>query len=155
MRKIDIRAAFLQAKPLDRDVFMRPPKDIRKDGVIWRLKKPPYGLNDASRKFWLRVKNIFKEMGLRKLSGDEAVYYKLDEEGNLEGMVSTHVDDFDLAGRKKFVEMVTEEISRILDVSTVECDCFRFTGIKTISIHITVSLIHKIHSTLLITHIYF
>ena len=57
------------------------------------------------------------------------MYYKLDEEGNLEGMVSTHVDDFDLAGRKKFVEMVTKEISRVLDVSTVESDCFRFTGI--------------------------
>ena len=56
---------------------MRPPKDIRKDGVIWKLKKPLYGLNDALRKFWLRVKNIFKEMELRKLSGDEAVYYKL------------------------------------------------------------------------------
>ena len=31
--------------------------------------------------------------------------YKLNEEGDLEGRVSTHVDDFDLAGRKKFVEM--------------------------------------------------
>ena len=88
-----------------------------------------YGLNDASRKFWLRVKRIFKELGLRKLDGDEAVYYKLNEEGNLAGMVSTHVDDFDLAGRKKFVEMITKEISRVLDVSTVESDCFRFTGI--------------------------
>ena len=43
--------------------------------------------------------------------------------------MSTHVDDFDVAGRKKFVEMLTKEISRVLDVSTVESDCFRFTGI--------------------------
>ena len=66
---------------------------------------------------------------MRKLDGDEAVYYKLNEEGNLAGMVSTHVDDFDVAGRKKFVEMLTKEISKVLDVSTVESDCFRFTGI--------------------------
>ena len=65
-------------------------------------------------------------MGLRKLDGDE--YYKLCKEQNLEGMVSTHVDDFDVAGRKKFVEMLTKEISKVLDVSTVESDCFRFTG---------------------------
>ena len=77
----------------------------------------------------VKSENIFKELGLRKLDGDEAVYYKLNEEGDLEGMVSTHVDDFDLAGRKKFVEMITKEISRVLDVSTVESDCFRFTGI--------------------------
>ena len=86
LRSIDIRAAFLQAKCFNREVYMEPPKDVKKEGKIWKLKKPLYGLNDASRKFWLRVKNIFKELGLRKLSGDEAVYFKLDEEGNLEGM---------------------------------------------------------------------
>ena len=56
LRSIDIRAAFLQARELDRDVFLMPPKDIRKEGYVWKLKKPLYGLNDASRKFWLRVK---------------------------------------------------------------------------------------------------
>jgi len=98
LREIDIRAAFLQAKQIDRDVFLKPLKDIRKEKIIWKLKKPLYGLNDASRKFWFREKSIFKELGLRKLDEDEAVYYKLDEEGNLEGMVSTYVDEFDVAG---------------------------------------------------------
>ena len=129
LRKIDIRAAFLQAKQLDRDVFLKPPKDIKKEKIIWKLKKPLYGLNDASRKFWLRVKSIFKELGLRKLDGNEAVYYKLDEEGHLEEMLSTHVDDIDVPGLKKFVEMLTREISKVLNVSRVESDCFRFIGI--------------------------
>ena len=75
------------------------------------------------------MKAIFKELGLRKSDEDEAVYYKLSKEGNLEGMVSTHVDDFDVAGRKKFVEMLTKEISKVLEVSIVESDCFRFSGI--------------------------
>jgi len=66
---------------------------------------------------------------LRKLDGDEAVYYMINEKGDLEGIVSTHVDDFNLGGRKQFVEMITEWISRVLDVSTVESDCFLFTGI--------------------------
>ena len=77
----------------------------------------------------LRVKKIFKEIGLRKLDGDEAVYYMINEKGDLEGMVSTHVDDFDLAGKARFVDKVTEEIGKALDVSTVESDCFHFTGI--------------------------
>ena len=34
LRKIDIRAAFLEAKQLDREVFMQPPKDIKKEGYI-------------------------------------------------------------------------------------------------------------------------
>ena len=51
------------------------------------------------------------------------------KKNKLEGMISTHVDDFDLAGNMKFVEMVTEEIGKGLDVSTVESDSFRVTGI--------------------------
>ena len=40
LASVDIRAAFLQSKVLDREVFMKPPDDIRKTEVIWRLKKP-------------------------------------------------------------------------------------------------------------------
>ena len=65
LRKIDIRAAFLQAKQLDREVFLQPPKDIKREGYVWKFKKPLYGLNDALWKFWLRVKKIFNEIGLK------------------------------------------------------------------------------------------
>merc|ERR1712115_116660 len=51
---MDIRAAFLQAKTLYREVFVRPPKDQEKEGVIWKLLKPLYGLDDTSRKFYLK-----------------------------------------------------------------------------------------------------
>merc|ERR1712002_1035871 len=53
---IDIRAAFLQAKTLDREVYVKPPKDQEKEGIIWKLLKPLYGLDDASRKFYLKVR---------------------------------------------------------------------------------------------------
>ena len=52
LRSIDIRAEFLQAKALDREVYLEPPKDIKNEGKIWRLKKPVYGLIDAFRQFW-------------------------------------------------------------------------------------------------------
>ena len=39
---MDIRLTFLQAKKLDREVFVRPPDDIRKEGVIWKLLKLLY-----------------------------------------------------------------------------------------------------------------
>ena len=56
LRSIDIRGAFLQAKVLDREVYLEPPKDVKKVGIILKLKKPLYGLNDVSRKFWLKGK---------------------------------------------------------------------------------------------------
>ena len=69
---LDIRAAFLQAKDLDRTVYIEPPKDVRKDGVVWKLLKPLYGLDDASRKFWLRIKEIFGKLGMKVMEGDQA-----------------------------------------------------------------------------------
>ena len=43
------------------------------------------------------------ESKLRILDGDEAFFFRHDEKGNLEGMVSSHVDDFILAGSDKFL----------------------------------------------------
>ena len=44
-------------------------------------------------------------------------------------MVSTCVDDFDLTATKSFVERVTQKVSANLDVSKVEYNRFRYTGI--------------------------
>ena len=125
---VGIRVAFLQSRTLDRDVFMLPPPDIRNQGIIWRLKKVLYGLDDASRKFWLRFKEVLKEIGLKVMEGDEAFYY-LHQNGEFMGAVITHVDDFTLAGTKDFIKEVLETVGKELTVSKIERDRFRYTGI--------------------------
>ena len=125
---MDITGAFLQAEELDREVYVKPPKDIRKDGILWRLKKPLYGLDDSSRKFYIRVKKMFIDLGLEVLEGDAAYFYMM-KEGKLYGQISTHVDDFNMAGEKTFIEEMVEKISSQLKVSKVEHGQFRFTGI--------------------------
>ena len=72
----DIRAAFLQSKELKREVFLIPSKDTMKQGMLWKLKKPIYGLNDASRHFWLCVKEVFNQEKLKTLYGDAPFDYK-------------------------------------------------------------------------------
>merc|ERR1712074_471854 len=47
----------------------------------------------------------------------------------LVGLLSTHVDDFSLAGTAEFLDTVTKEVKRTLDISKVEDGRFRFTGI--------------------------
>ena len=126
---MDIRAAFLQAKKLDREVYVRPPDDIKKEGKIWKLLKPLYGLDDASRKFYLKVKETLKELGLKTLPGDDAFYYE-NRDGNLLGVNLSHVDDFTIGGKEEeFVKMIVKGISKKFTVSKVEENQFRFTGL--------------------------
>ena len=109
-------------------MFILPPPDLQKPGIIWRLKKPLYGLDDASRKFWLRVKEVLREIGLKVMEGDEAFYY-LHQDEELKGAVITHVDDFTLAGTAHFIKEVLEAVAKELTVSKIEKDSFRYTGI--------------------------
>ena len=65
MASVDITGAFLQSEKIDREIFVRPPPDIRKSnpGIIWKLNKPLYGLDDACRRFYLKVLKIFNLQG--------------------------------------------------------------------------------------------
>ena len=128
IRSIDITAAFLQADNLRRDIFIEPPKDIREDGIIWKLHKPLYGLNDAGRRFWIRVKKILSDNQYMTVQGGEAFYYKKDH-GELSGMVLIHIDDFMMAGKDKFVEETTRILDEALTISKIEDDSFRFCGV--------------------------
>ena len=96
--------------------------------MVLRLKKPLYGLDDASRKFWRRVKEVFAKIGMNVMEGDESFYY-LHDKGFLKGAVITHVDDFTVAGTSSFIEEVLDIVERELTISKIKRDNFRFTGL--------------------------
>ena len=121
LASVDITGAFLQGEKIEREVFLRPPPDIRKQkpGIIWKLNKSLYGLNDASRNFYFRVRPLLTEAGFQTSGQDEAYFYKY-EKGELVGQVAVHVDDFIIAGSTKFVADVVTLVSETLRVSKVE-----------------------------------
>ena len=129
LASVDIRAAFLQSKVLDRNSYIEPPSNVKKLGILWKLKKHLYRLDDASRKFWLRVKDVFlNKLKFQTIVGDEAFYY-LNLDSKLHGAVITHVDDFNLAGTDEFVEKVISAVEEEFTVTKAEENIFRFTGL--------------------------
>ena len=64
---------------------MKPSSDQRRDGWLWKLKKPLYGLDDAKGKLWLKLKDTLLTKGLKVMPGDAAFYY-LHEDGRLQGL---------------------------------------------------------------------
>ena len=102
---VDITGAFLQGEKLDRDVFVKPPPDVLKEkpGYIWKLNKCLYGLIDASRNFYYRVRPLLEKKGFKIAGEDEAYFYK-NVDRNLQGQVAIHVDDFLITGSNQFIE---------------------------------------------------
>ena len=52
---IDIKTAFLQGEKIQREVFLRPPKEANAHGKIWKLHKCVYGLAETSLKWYEKV----------------------------------------------------------------------------------------------------
>ena len=65
---------FLDLYLLERDVFIKPLIERANQGKVWKLKKRCYGLNDASRKWYLAVKETLQKMERKSLSGDDAFF---------------------------------------------------------------------------------
>ena len=87
IKSADIKAAFLQGTALDRNVFVRPPKERRVQGVIWKMLKRVYGFVDASTGFYLELNKVLLELGCRVSSFDQALYTYFGKDDNLKGLL--------------------------------------------------------------------
>ena len=129
VKSLDVTSAFLQGYPLKRDVFIHPPPERKRDGYIWKLKKSCYGLYDASRNWFLAVKEALVKMGMRSLSGDDAVFYSI-RNGKLEGICLLHVDDFLIGGSEGFLSFALKSLLNRFTFGKIESKKFKFTGLN-------------------------
>ena len=128
LKTLDVTSAFLQGYPLEREVFIQPPLEKLELGKVWKLKKSCYGLYDASRKWFLAVKESLKSMQMKSLSGDDAFFYMI-ENKKLTGLILLHVDDFMVAGNPTFLKLVEKKLEKRFTFGKVECRNFKFTGL--------------------------
>ena len=124
----DVTAAFLQGKDITRDVFVKPPKEVIRDGEIWKMRVSAYGLYDASRQWFLEVEQELLSKGMSQLTGDKAVFF-YHKNDRLEGLVELHVDDFLSAGSEQFVENVMVPLRKKFKFGKIEHGSFRFCGL--------------------------
>ena len=107
---MDIRTAFLQSREIDRPVYVTPPPEAEcQKGYIWKLNKCVYGLNDASRNWYLTIKEQLLHLGAKESKYDQAIFI-WHFNNKLHGIISTHVDDFCWGGSKAFRTSVIDKI---------------------------------------------
>ena len=127
LETLDITAAFLQADAILRDVYIRPPADVRKAGVLWRLCKPTYGLEDSSRQWYLTLRETLIQLKCKMSRLDKSMfYYYLDNK--LQGLLVTHVDDIIYAGTGNFRKNVIVKLTEKFQISRLATGIFEYLG---------------------------
>jgi len=122
-----VSAAFLQGRKIDRTVYVEPPKEFKKPGMVWRLRKGLYGLREASRLWFEELSADLEKKGGQKLLGDEAVFLFF-RNGEICGIVCVHVDDIIAAGDDIFHREIVDEIKRRFKISKDQEGTFTYTG---------------------------
>ena len=129
INSIDIKAAFLQGRPINRTVHLKPPKEANSSGKLWLLKKVVYGLADASRVWYLRVVDELSNLGVSVSKYDKALFM-WHQCGDVEGVMVVHVDDFFWSGSDKFYNSVIVQLKNVFKISKENHEVFKYIGIN-------------------------
>ncbi len=124
----DVKSAFLQGNELDRIVLVKPPKELNLQKKLLRLKKCLYGLRDASKKWYEKVRQNLEKLGFKKSTYDSGLFFLMNEKGELEGLIGIHVDDFIHCGTKFFNEVVLNKVLSAFKIGKSETNSFMYTG---------------------------
>ena len=129
-KSLDVYAAFLQGKPIERDLYIEPPKEYKKDGFIWKAKKHIYGLVDAPRAWYETLTEFLSETGMSVCKYDKMLFYQNDENGKLRGLIVCHVDDFLYGGTNDFEREVIVKLEKRFKISSKETVQFNYLGLR-------------------------
>ena len=123
----DVTAAFLQSQVMLRTVHVKPPRDIRKDGKLWLLLKPMYGLQESGRCWYVTVDLYLTSLGGKKTTADPACWV-FHHDGRFMGFFALHVDDALYAGTPRFHDTVMKSIFSKFKFGKLEEGDFKLLG---------------------------
>jgi hypothetical protein len=123
----DVKAAFLQGNEIDRNVFVKPPKEF-KDGQLWHLKKNIYGLNDAARAWYFKLKEELLNLHMCVCTLDPALFFWIND-GVFSGIMCVHVDDILWGGTPDFKAAVIIPLCQKIIIGSTNTATFRYIGV--------------------------
>ena len=127
LNSLEIQAAFLQGSEISREVYLKPPVEASTN-KLWKLQKCVYGLTDASRLWYIRVREELAKLNVSKSKFDDAIFY-YHKNNNLEGIISTHVDDVFWGDTQAFQENVIGFLKNIFRISKENQHSFVYLGL--------------------------
>lgn len=99
------KSAYLQGRPISRDVYMRHSKGWKKFRfIVWKLKDYGYGFVESGQILqlllddWMASRNLFEVPGLAQL------FMEREKQVNISLAIAKFVDDFLIIGPRKNIE---------------------------------------------------
>ena len=127
---IDVKGAFLQGKEITREVYIRPPKEANTTKV-WLLRKCAYGLSDAPRCWYLKVREELLKLGASPSTLDNGIFLFTTDD-SLIGIVIIYVDDFMWSGVEDHMRPHIDAIKQIFKISQESDTAFTYIGVRII-----------------------
>ena len=114
----DVSTAFLSGKAVDRDLYVRPPRDLKcvNAAVLWKILKSAYGLSEAPRLWYMQAKELLGRCNFEEVPWAPATFIKKRGTGVV-AILCLHVDDGFLAARKgREIQEAREEINKLFSI---------------------------------------
>ena len=126
VNSLDVKTAFLQGCEIDRDVFIRPPIEANAKG-IWRLNKTVYGLADASRSWYLKLKEELTRLHGKPTTLDGGIFVWHNSKKELVGIMGCFVDDVLWGGESEFLEVISR-LKETFSIGSEHTESFEYVG---------------------------
>ena len=125
---VDVKAAYLQGSTIERTIFLRPPPEFN-NGFLWKLRKTVYGLCDAARAWYLRVKDELSSLSVKMCDLDNSLFLWYNK-GKLEGIICIYVDDFLWSGTPCFENEVINKLKGKFLIGSSASIAFTYVGLS-------------------------
>lgn len=117
LEQLDVKTAFLNGH-LEEEIYMQQAQGYEEGGrtVVCKLKRAIYGLRQAPRAWYLRLKDEMEKLGWTVSGADPALFIKREDEGFFFALV--YVDDILLAGPRgsPVIARLKQELGEIFDI---------------------------------------
>ena len=127
LKSRDIKSAFLQGETIDHTIYITPPPEAGSD-KLWRLNNCIYGLTDAPRCFYLRLREVLEASNVQASTLDERLFFALDKDNQFMGILACHVDDLLYGGNIQFHDLVINSLHDKLVFGSENASTFTYIG---------------------------
>ena len=98
--------------------------------MVIKLNRCLYGLADAPREWYNRVREVLIELGGKVSLYDHSLFLWFNQKNQLIGLLVTHVDDFVYCGLLSWHENVMGKLFNIFEISKQALGSFRYIGLN-------------------------